>query len=93
MYIFSAPILITALKIYLLFSKQRDLTIQNLKYLFSGGYKNRFLGFILQVVYMAVKSTPIHFLSLVLWLNSVRFAAFFSLTITWNNILNDLSVN
>lgn len=64
MYIFSAPILITALKIYLLFSKQRDLTIQNLKYLFSGeggGYKNRFLGFILQVVYMAVKSTPIHF--------------------------------
>lgn len=37
MYISSAPILITALKIYSLFSKQRDLTIQNLKYLFSGG--------------------------------------------------------
>lgn len=47
MYIFSAPILITALKIYLLFSKQRDLTIQNLKYLFSGeggGTKIAFWG-------------------------------------------------
>lgn len=44
MYIFSAPILITALKIYLLFSKQRDLTIQNLKYLFSGGVQKSLSG-------------------------------------------------
>lgn len=96
MYIFSAPILITALKIYLLFSKQRDLTIQNLKYLFSGeggGVQKSLSGVYFASSLHGSQEHSYSFLSLVLWLNSVRFAAFFSLTITWNNILKDLSVN
>ena len=96
MYIFSAPILITALKIYLLFSKQRDLTIQNLKYLFSGeggGEQKSLSGVYFASSLHGSQEHSYSFLSLVLWLNSVRFAAFFSLTITRNNILKDLSVN
>lgn len=84
MYIFSAPILITALKIYLLFSKQRDLTIQNLKYLFSGegGVQKSLSGVYFASSLHGSQEHSYSFLSLVLWLNSVRFAAFFSLTIT-----------